>query len=152
MTGTSSSSTSPLLTAPQGPAAVEGPIVFFDGVCGLCNAWVDFLLKHDRRGLWRFAPLQGETARRLLNAADVEHLHTLVLWTPAGTYRKSSAVWRILWSLGGVWRVAACLTWLIPRPVRNWGYDLVARHRYRIFGRKESCRLPTPHERARFLD
>jgi predicted DCC family thiol-disulfide oxidoreductase YuxK len=126
-------------------------IVFFDGVCGFCNFWVDFLLARDRRGRLLFAPLQGETARQLLSAGDVEQLHTLVLWSPLEVHRKSSAVVRILLLLGGVWAVCGALLWLIPRPLRNWGYNLVAKHRYRVFGRKDACRMPTLDERARFL-
>jgi predicted DCC family thiol-disulfide oxidoreductase YuxK len=133
------------------PVAAETPIVFFDGVCGFCNFWVDFLLARDRRGRLRFAPLQGETARGMLSSVDVEQLHTLVLWTPRKVYRKSSAVVRILFLLGGFWAVYGGLLWLIPRPLRNWGYGFVARRRYRIFGKKDACRMPTPDERARFL-
>lgn len=136
---------SPLQTLPQ------RPIVFFDGVCGFCNAWVDFLITRDPDGQLAFAPLQGETARQLLSEADRERLHSLVLWTPQRAYRKTAAVVRILWRLGGVWRVLAGLLWLIPLPLRNLGYDVVARNRYRLFGKKETCRMPTPDERTRFL-
>jgi predicted DCC family thiol-disulfide oxidoreductase YuxK len=136
---------SPLQTLPQ------RRIVFFDGVCGFCNAWVDFLIIRDPDGQLAFAPLQGETARQLLPDADRERLHSLVLWTPQRAYRKSAAVVRILWRLGGVWRLLAGLLWLIPLPLRNLGYDVVARNRYRLFGKKETCRMPTPAERTRFL-
>lgn len=129
----------------------EGPVVFFDGVCGFCNRSVDFVLSRDRAGRIRFAPLQGETAQRLLSPADVANLNSLVLWTPAGAYRRTAAVCRILWLLGGGWAICGTLLWLIPRPLRDLGYALIARNRYRLFGRKETCRLPTPAERARFL-
>ncbi len=133
-------------------AADADNTVFFDGVCGFCNVWVDFLMRRDPSSRLRFAPLQGETARTRLNPADVENLHSLVFWTSRGCYRKTSAVVRIGWTLGGVWSVLATLLWLIPRPLRDLGYALIARNRYRIFGKKETCRLPTPAERARFLD
>lgn len=126
-------------------------IVFFDGVCGFCNAWVDFLLARDARCRLRFAPLQGETARRMLSPADVEQLHTLVLWKAGRVFRKSSAVARVLMLLGGVWAVCGGLLWIIPPPLRDWGYDVVARYRYRIFGKRDACRMPAPEERARFL-
>lgn len=126
--------------------------MFYDGVCGFCNFWVDFLLRRDPQGRLLFAPLQGATARRLLNPNDIEHLHSLIFWTPECAYRQSAAVVRILWTLGGVWRLIAGLLWLIPIPLRNVGYRLVARHRYRLFGKKETCRMPSPQERARFLD
>lgn len=132
-------------------AAPAENIVFFDGVCGFCNAWVDFWLRRDRRERLRFAPLQGETARARLNPADVVNLHSLVFWTPRGCYRRTTAVVHIGWTLGGFWSLLATLLWLIPRPLRDAGYALIARNRYRFFGKKETCRLPTPAERARFL-
>lgn len=137
-------------TEPQGVASA-GPIVFFDGVCGLCNTTVDWIVKRDRRGIFRFAPLQGETAAERLSKADTEQLSSLVLIMDGQTYRKSSAVARILWQLGAWHQVAGTLLWVIPRPMRDWGYTVVARNRYRWFGKKESCRLPTPEERGRFL-
>lgn len=129
----------------------QRPIVFFDGVCGFCNAWVDFLITRDPDGQLAFAPLQGETARQLLPETDRQQLHSLVLWTPQKAYRKTAAVVRILWRLGGAWRMVAGLLWLIPLPLRNLGYDVVARNRYRLFGRKDACRMPTPAERTRLL-
>ncbi len=126
-------------------------ILFFDGVCGLCNWSVDFVLKRDRQAKIQFSPLQGETARALLTPADVSDLNTMVLWEGGRTYRKSSAAVRVLWRLGPFWKSVGLALWLIPLPLRNLGYSLVARNRYRLFGKKESCRLPTPEERARFL-
>lgn len=126
-------------------------ILFFDGVCGLCNWSIDFVLARDRRGDFQFAPLQGETAQSLLEPADTADLNTVVLWVNGRAYRKSAAVVRVLWQLDPVWKCAGTLLWLIPLPIRNLGYTLVARNRYRMFGKKDTCRLPTPQERARFL-
>jgi predicted DCC family thiol-disulfide oxidoreductase YuxK len=126
-------------------------ILFFDGVCGLCSKSVDFVMARDRRNLIKFAPLQGETARQLLTPADVENLSTMILWIKGRSYRKSAAAVRILWRLSPGWQILGTLLWLIPLPLRNLGYSLVARNRYRFFGKKESCRLPTPEERLRFL-
>ncbi|HEY0984086.1 MULTISPECIES: thiol-disulfide oxidoreductase DCC family protein [unclassified Schlesneria] len=126
-------------------------ILFFDGVCGLCNWSIDFVMKRDYRKQFQFAPLQGDTAKSLLSPADVNNLDTMVLWVAGRTYRKSAAVIRILWQLGPGWRVLGVLLWLIPLPLRNLGYTIVAKNRYRVFGKKESCRLPTPEERTRFL-
>ena len=136
---------------PAEPTVNSENIVFFDGVCGFCNAWVDFWMQRDPRGRLKFAPLQGETARTRLNPADVQNLNSLVYWTSRGCFRKTSAVVRIGWTLGGVWAVLATLLWCIPRPLRDAGYALIARNRYRFFGKKETCRMPTPTERARFL-
>ncbi|MFO1093407.1 MAG: thiol-disulfide oxidoreductase DCC family protein [Planctomycetaceae bacterium] len=133
-------------------SGTSAPIVFFDGVCGLCNSSVDFVLRRDRQGRLRFAPLQGATAARLLPAADRENLGSLVLWEDGNAYRRSTAVVRILRHLGGLWAVAAGCLWVIPAPIRNGGYRLVAGSRYSLFGKKDACRLPTPEERSRFLD
>ena len=125
-------------------------IVFFDGVCGLCNVSVDFILARDTHQRFRFAPLQGETARQALPSADRERLDTLVLLTASGTYRRSAAVVRILWRLPGVWPILGALLWVIPGPLRDLGYRIVSANRLRWFGQKETCRLPTPEERERF--
>ena len=129
----------------------EPPIIFFDGVCGLCNWFVDFVLPRDRRQTFRFAPLQGETAREYLSADEISALKTVVLVDESGAYRQSTAVLRVLRRLGGVWPLVGGVLRLIPPPLRDVGYRLVARNRYRIFGKKEACRMPMPDERARFL-
>jgi predicted DCC family thiol-disulfide oxidoreductase YuxK len=139
------------LAASRTTAAGEHPVIFFDGVCGLCNAWIDFVIVRDTKREFRYSALQGETARDWLQIAPADALDSVTLVDETGTYRKSDAVWRILARLGGIWRVLAGLLRIVPRPIRNWGYDFVARRRYRWFGRKESCRLPTPGERDRFL-
>jgi predicted DCC family thiol-disulfide oxidoreductase YuxK len=132
-------------------APPEHPILFFDGVCGLCSRAVDFVMARDREGVFRFAPLQGETARQMLTPADIASLETMALATSEGVFRRSAAAVRILWRLGPAWRVCGWLLWAIPRPLRDAGYNLVARTRYQLFGKHESCRLPTPEERERFL-
>lgn len=128
----------------------DHPIVFFDGICGLCNASVDRLLRWDRRGVLRFAPLQGATAEHLLPERLTGHLDTLVLLDAEGLHLRSEAALRALMYVGGPWRLLAGLR-VVPRPVRDGVYDLIARRRYKWFGKKESCRLPLPHERERFL-
>ncbi len=126
-------------------------ILFFDGVCGLCNKAIDFVLVRDYQGRIKFAPLQGDTARSLLPPEDCQDLNTMVLWMKGRTYRKSAAAVRVLWQLGLGWQILGTLLWLIPLPLRNVGYNLVARNRYRFFGKKETCRMPTQEERLRFL-
>ena len=138
--------------SPPLPAAAEGhPVFFFDGVCGLCNAAVDFLIARDPAGRLRFAPLQGETAAAVLPESDRECLKSLVLLDDAGATRRSAAVVRALGHLGGVWSLASWGLWLVPGPVRDLGYRAVAKTRYAIWGKKESCRLPSAEERGRFL-
>ena len=148
----STAGTQPAQTDPGADAACVPPIVFFDGVCGFCNHTVDFLLRHDHHGALRYAPLQGETATQLLPASMREELKTLVLWTGGDhRYIRSAAAVRILWRLGGLWKLAAALLWVIPLPLRDLGYRFVARVRYRLFGQRETCRLPTPEEAGRLL-
>jgi len=132
-------------------AVLEHPILFFDGVCGLCSRAVDFVIARDPQGVFRFAPLQSETARAMLSPSDIDDLDTMVIVTEEGTFRRSSAAVRILWNLGPLWKVCGWLLWAVPRPLRDFGYKIVAKSRYRVFGKHESCRLPTPEERERFL-
>lgn len=129
----------------------QHPIVFFDGVCGLCDRTVKRLLKMDRSGKLRFAPLQGETAQQLIEQRDIQELKSLVVCDRFGVARHSTAVVRILWHVGGFWRFVSWSLWLIPRPIRNWGYKFVSSHRYNWFGKTDACRLPQPGEAARFL-
>ena len=128
-----------------------GPIVFFDGVCAFCSSSIDFFMRRDRHGRLKFAPLQGETAAATLPGSDRDDLDSMVYLLNDRRYRKSSAVVQILKQLGGVWLLLAGLLWIIPKPIRDLGYSIVAKVRYRIFGKKESCRLPTPEERGRVL-
>ena len=126
--------------------------MFFDGVCALCSATVDFIIQHDRDQRLACAPLQGETAAQLLPEAIRQELNTLVLRRQDGRqYTRSAAAVRILWALGGVWKLAAAMLWLVPLPLRNLGYRLVAKWRYRLFGHRDTCRMPTPEDADRLL-
>jgi predicted DCC family thiol-disulfide oxidoreductase YuxK len=131
--------------------SVEHPVLFFDGVCGLCNRFVDFVIRRDRQAAIRFAPLQGETATARFGSTSSETLKTVVFVVDDCEFRQSAAVVRVLWKLGGIWIPLGGLLWLVPKPFRDLGYRLVAANRYRMFGRKDACRLPTPDERERFL-
>lgn len=126
-------------------------IVFFDGVCGMCNAAVDFIIARDRNGRFLYAPLQGETAAELLDSDDTENLRSMVVMEEQGTYRRSAGAVRILRGLRGLWSLCGSLLWVIPGPLRDLGYRMVATVRYRLFGKKSSCRMPSPEEAARFL-
>ena len=132
------------------------PILFFDGVCGLCNRFVDFMLKADSRSRYRYAPLQGETAQRLLGPQDqaggpqAGDPQSFVFLEKDKRYERSNAVLLALSGLGGVWRLISLL-YVFPRPLRDSVYRIVARNRYRWFGKRDECRLPTPEERDRFL-
>lgn len=138
-------------STPTADGAPPRAVIFFDGVCGLCNRSVDFVMRRDRRGVFHVTPLQGETAGQLLDPADREQLGSLVVRIDGRTFRRSAGVARILWRLGPVWKLLGGLLWLIPLPLRDLGYRVIASNRYRLFGKKETCRLPTESERARFL-
>lgn len=135
------------------------PIILYDGVCGLCNRLVRFVLKRDSRALFRFASLQSEFAATVLvrHGAAPDQLDTMYLVLGHGTpsehlLDRADAglfVWR---NLGAPWKWIAAIYGLLPRPLRNWGYLLVARNRYRFFGKYDTCPLPDPRYRSRFLD
>ena len=127
-------------------------IVFFDGVCGLCNHTVNFFLRHDVHGRLKFAPLQGRTAEAVVPSAFRDRLDTMMYSREGQLLCRSAAMVRILRDLGGVWRLLGAVLWIIPAPFRDLGYRCVAAMRYRLFGRHETCRIPTPEERVRFLD
>lgn len=128
-------------------------IVFYDGVCGLCDRWVRFFLKRDKQRTLRFAPLQGETAKAR-NDLPAE-LRTVVFILRPGAadeqiFTRSEAALRLLDHVGGFWRIVSWLR-IVPRPIRDWVYDAIAQRRYRWFGKFESCPLPPPEWRDRFL-
>jgi predicted DCC family thiol-disulfide oxidoreductase YuxK len=129
---------------------VQRPIVFFDGVCSLCNAAVDFLIRRDHAKVLLFAPLQGQAAAIHLHVLPNTTPDTIVLVDAQGRWERSDAALRIAGYLGWPWKGLIVLR-IIPRPVRDVVYRWIARNRYRWFGQKESCRMPTPEERARFL-
>jgi len=127
------------------------PVIYFDGYCGLCNGFVDFVLARDRARRFRFAPLQGTTARaRFGDPGDVDPT-TILLEEAGAVFERSTAALRIITALGGFWRLAGLLR-LVPRFIRDAVYDWIARNRYGWFGKRDSCRLPSPEERAVFLD
>jgi predicted DCC family thiol-disulfide oxidoreductase YuxK len=133
-------------------------LLLFDGVCGLCNRLVHFVLRRDRRDRFRFAALQGNLAREVLarHQRDPARLDTVYLVTDCGTpgeriHQRSRAVLRVLRELGGGWRLFLPLS-ILPTPVLDLGYRLVARVRYRVFGRYDTCPVPRPEHRARILD
>ena len=135
------------------PTTSSPLIVVFDGQCLLCNGWVRFLLRHDQRGVFRFAAIQGRTGQALLQQAglQLEGLQTLLLVDGVKSWQHTAAIMRILHHLGWPW-CAAWLGWLVPAVLRDALYRWVARHRYRIFGWSDRCMVPPPDVAARFLD
>jgi predicted DCC family thiol-disulfide oxidoreductase YuxK len=133
--------------------APAGPLILFDGVCNLCNAAVQWVIERDRRGVFRFGALQSEAGRAALRGAGTAQdlPDSIALIDGAGTHTRSDAALRIARNLGFPWSLAA-LARAVPRPLRDAVYSWVARHRYRWFGRRDSCMVPTPELAARFVD
>lgn len=129
----------------------EQTIIFFDGVCHLCNSYVDFMISQDKRRHLSFAPLQGKTAELLLSAHDRQSLESIILYQQKKTFYRSTAVIKSLAAIGTPYQVVL-LFLLIPRFIRDPLYNLIARNRYKIFGQREFCRLPNQDERAYLLD
>ena len=135
------------------PPADGGPIVLFDGACNLCNATVQFILRHDRKGVFRFAPLQGAYGGRLLAWLGRGGISpdTFLLQADGRVYVQSEGALRTLRGLGPPWSLLYMFI-ILPAGLRDAVYAYVARNRYRWFGRRETCYLPTPGLRGRFLD
>ena len=121
-------------------------IVFFDGVCGLCSRTINFLMARDKHARLRFAPLQGVTPEQLVPADVRAQLNTFVFSENGRLFYRSTALVRILLQIGGFWRIMGTLLWLVPWPVRDAGYRIVAKLRYRLFGKHETCRQDHPHQ------
>jgi predicted DCC family thiol-disulfide oxidoreductase YuxK len=138
--------------------AIEGrALLLYDGVCALCNGAVKFMMMRDRLDRFRYAPLQSDLGRDVLARFDI---HTfpdgVVLLTDALTptehlYHRSDAVAEALRQLGAPWRVVGKTLAILPRRLREWGYGVIARYRYRLFGRYDSCPVPSPEQRSRLL-
>ncbi|MCB0531019.1 MAG: thiol-disulfide oxidoreductase DCC family protein [Lewinellaceae bacterium] len=128
------------------------PILLFDGVCNLCQASVQWVLLHDKAGIFRFASLQSDTGQQQLARfnLDGENFDTVVLVVGSRVYTRSGAALEILRRLGIPWSIFSVLIW-IPRPIRDAVYNWIARNRYRWFGQKQECWLPRPEWSERFL-
>ncbi|MCI5046860.1 MAG: thiol-disulfide oxidoreductase DCC family protein [Aquisalinus sp.] len=133
--------------------SMSSPVIVFDGVCNICSHSVQFVLKRDSDEVFRFASMQGAFGSSLLARAglDPKDPASFLLAENGETYQNSEAVIRILKKLGQPWPIAGMLFGLVPRPLRNALYNMIARNRYRWFGKKDSCPLPEPGVQNRFL-
>lgn len=127
-------------------------VVLFDGVCNLCNASVDFILKRDKRDYFRFTALQSDAGGEIMraNALDPGKLDTFLLYEKERIYARSTAALRVARRLSGAWPLLYAFI-IVPRPIRDFFYNRIAKNRYRWFGKRQTCRVPTPLERSKFL-
>jgi len=131
----------------------NNPVIFFDGVCNLCNASVQFALEHDKKNIFRFTTLQGAYAKKILPQfnVDLNKINSIVLIENKELYTKSSAALKIAKKLSGFWPLIYGFI-IVPKFIRDWVYDLIAKNRYKWWGRQESCWVPTPELNSRFFD
>lgn len=134
----------------------NAPILFFDGVCNLCNSSVNFVIDHDPKGVVRFAPLQSGVAHEKLSVHGIsagqgaDH-DSMVLLEGDRVYVRSSAALRLAKYLSFPWNLGAVFL-IVPRPIRDFVYGVIAKNRYAWFGKSDTCRVPTPELKARFLE
>jgi predicted DCC family thiol-disulfide oxidoreductase YuxK len=128
-------------------------LVLFDGVCNFCNFWIQFALKHDKKGKLKFGSLQGTTAQQILPQYNIDPaVLTSVIFIEDGTaYRESTAALKVCKFLDGGWKLLYVFI-IIPAFLRDGLYKWIGRNRYKWFGKQESCMLPTPEQRARFVE
>ena len=127
------------------------PVILFDGVCNFCNRWVQFVMRRDG-GFFRFAPLQSESGAKLLSEHGLapDYTASIVLIEDGKFFAASDAALRIAAHLRGAWPLFGALR-VVPRPLRDWVYQFIAKNRYRWFGKRETCMLPSEEERGRFI-
>lgn len=129
-------------------------IILFDGVCNLCDSSVQYVIKHDKKDIFRFVALQSELGQNILKHIGINPIHTdsIVLYEPGISYfYKSTAALEIAKGLSGIFTLASIFT-LLPSGIRDFIYDYVARNRYKWYGKKEVCMIPTPELKAKFLE
>ncbi len=127
-------------------------IVFFDGVCNLCSTTVDTLMALDKKRVLKYASLQGETAKKLLSEEKIQNLDSIVFYEDGEIFERSEAIGKILCSIGSIYKLAGKIVLFFPLSITDLIYKFIARNRYKFFGKKDTCRLPTAEERSYFLD
>lgn len=131
----------------------EGPVILFDGICNYCNSVVNFLISQDKRKIFRFAPLQSNAAQRILkqNGLETADFNSFVLVENGAVFLRSTAALKIFKHLPWYWQWVN-IGWLLPLFVRDALYNLIARNRYKWFGQRSECMIPTKEIKSRFLD
>lgn len=132
---------------------MEKKIILFDGVCNLCNGAITFIIKRDKKDLFRYAPLQSEVGKELAHRhhIDLDKVDSIILVGDKKAMAKSTAALRIATNLSGGWPLLGIFL-LIPPFIRDWVYDFIARNRYKWFGKKDACMIPTLELKGKFLD
>lgn len=128
-------------------------LILFDGICNLCNSSVNYVIKHDKRDVFMFAPLQGEAGKEIMQKYNLDRSQTdsiLLYSKEKGLKIKSSAALAIASKLGFP-RTLATILYIVPPFFRNWVYDYIAKNRYKWYGKKDACMIPTPALQAKFL-
>lgn len=125
-------------------------ILFFDGYCTLCNGIVDWTIRHDKNAQIQFASLQGEAAKKIIPDCDTAKSDTVLYFRDDRVLERSDAILFLLSDIGGIWKMAK-LFLIVPKFIRDFVYKIVAANRYRLFRKRESCRVPTESERHRLL-
>lgn len=130
----------------------DHPIILFDGVCNFCNGAVNFIIKHDKKRIFRYAPLQSEIGQQLLqqHGFSTANLDSFVLIDNGKAYQKTTAALHLYPKLGGIWKLMNIL-WIFPPFIRNAGYNIIAANRYKWWGKKETCMIPSQEVRSLFL-
>jgi len=123
-------------------------VIIFDGICGLCNKSVDILIKIDKEKIFTYTSLQGEFVKTLDLQPDID---SILFYKDGTVYYKSTAILKIFQALGGIW-VFMTVFYLIPKVIRDFIYNVIAKYRYKIFGKREQCRLPDAGEEELFID
>jgi len=127
-------------------------LILFDGVCNLCNSFVQFVIKNDKQKLFKFSSLQSENSKSiLLNLGVEQNLKTVILIDDGVAYFKSDAALKIMKQLQFPFKIL-CIFIIVPRFIRNWVYDFIAKYRYKFFGKKDTCMVPTQELKERFID
>ena len=130
-------------------------IILFDGVCNLCNRSVQFVIKRDSKDVFRFASLQSDLGKKLLAERNINPQETdsIVLIEPnVAYYTRSSAAIEIAKELGGLWSLISAFNYILPENIRDSIYNFIAENRYKWFGKKDECPLPTPEQRRKFIE
>lgn len=132
---------------------MNNPLVIFDGVCNLCNSTVQFIIKEDKKKIFRFSPFQSDFAKPIVRKFGLKEIadKSVILIINGKAYTKSSAILRILMQFGGYYKFFALLMYLIPAFLRDIIYNFISSNRYKWFGRKETCMIPAEDLMERFL-